>query len=98
MALKERVTVEADPGPDTKVIYDLIEELQLPPFYVTQTEIKVKFAPMPGTKSRTRSFKISYPNCCALRHDGRDLIIRKMLAGSGIEPMEHESIENENTA
>jgi hypothetical protein len=97
---KERVTVEADPGPDTKVIYDLIEELQLPPFHITQTEIKVKFAPTPGTKSRTRSFKISYPNCCALRHDGRDLIIRKMLVDSGIEPMEPETNagENENAA
>ena len=30
MGNKERVTVEADPGSDTKVIYDLFEELQLP--------------------------------------------------------------------
>ena len=38
--------------------------------------------------ARVRTFKISYPNWCALRHDARDLIIRKMLADSGIEPME----------
>ena len=34
---------------------------------------------------RSRHFKISYPNWCALRHDGRDGIIRKMLGDSGIE-------------
>jgi hypothetical protein len=56
---KERVTVEADPSPDTKAIYNLIEELNLPLFHVTQAEIKVKFAPTPGTKIRTRSFRIS---------------------------------------
>ncbi len=98
MGNKERITVEADPSPDTKVIYDLIDELQLPPFHVTQTEIKVKFAHTPGIRSRTRSFRISHPNWCALRHDGRDLIIRKMLADSGLEPIELETNENENAA
>ena len=95
---KERVTVEADPTDNPKAVYNLLEQLELPLFHVTQAEIKVKFAPTPGVKSRIRSFRISYPNWCALRHDGRDLIIRQMLTDSGIEPMEHESIEDENAA
>jgi hypothetical protein len=95
---KKRVTLEADPSDNPKAVYDLLEQLELPLFYVTQAEIKVKFTPTPGTKHRTRRFKISHPNWCALRHDGRDLIIRKMLTDSGIEPMEPEPIEDENDA
>ncbi|MFQ5637715.1 MAG: hypothetical protein ACE5IR_06930 [bacterium] len=95
---KKRVTVEADPTDNPKAVYDLLEQLELPSFYVTQAELKVKFAPTPSTKRRTRRFKISYPNWCALRHDGRDLMIRKMLTDPGIEPMEPESNEDENDA
>jgi hypothetical protein len=88
---KRRVTVEAESKQDPKAIYDLMDKLTLPPYHVTQTEIKVTFAPMPGTRARVRNFKISSPNWCALRHDGRDLLIRTMLADSGIEPMELET-------
>jgi hypothetical protein len=88
---KRRVTVEADTTEDPKAVYNLMDTLNLPPFHVTQVEIKVRFAPTPGTRARTRAFKISAPDSCALRHDGRDLLIRKMLADSGIEPMEPEA-------
>jgi hypothetical protein len=93
---KRRVTVEADPAGDPKAVYGLLEKINPPPFHVTQAEIKVTFARSPGTRGRTRSFKISYPNWCALRHDGRDLIIRKMLTDSGIEPMERETDEEDS--
>lgn len=95
---KRRVTVEADTAYNPKAIYDLLEEIKPPPFHVTQAEITVTFSPTPGTRSRTRSFKISFPNWCALRHDGRDIIIRKMLADSGIEPMEPETNEDDSAA
>lgn len=98
MGDKRRVTVESDPNPDPKAIYDLIDELRLPPFYVSQAVIKVTFTPTPETRSRTRSFTISYPNWCALRHDGRDLIIRKMLTDSGLEPINPETTEDGNTS
>lgn len=88
---KRRVTVEADPTGDPKAVYDVMAKINPPPFHVTQAEIKVTFGPTPGTRGRTRSFKISYPNWCALRHDGRDLIIRKMLSDSGIEAMQPKS-------
>lgn len=93
---KRRVTVEADPAGDPKAIYKLLEQINPPPFHVTQAEIKVTFALTTGTRGRTRTFKISYPNWCALRHDGRDLIIRKMLSDSGIEPMERKTDEAAN--
>ena len=95
---KRRVTVEADPMGDPKAIYDLLDQLKLPPYHVTQAEIKVTFAPTPGIRGRTRTFRVSYPNWCALRHDGRDLVIRKMLADSGIEPIEPETTEDESAA
>ncbi|HUX90821.1 MAG TPA: hypothetical protein VMV48_09050 [Gallionellaceae bacterium] len=83
---KRRITVEAETKQDPKAVYDLMDKLSLPPFHVTQAEIKVAFSPTPGTRARLRNFKISSPNWCALRHDKRDLIIRKMLTDSGIEP------------
>jgi hypothetical protein len=56
---------------------------------VTQVGIKVTFAQNPTSrKASTRSFDINWPNSCSLKYDGRDLIIRKMLADSGIEPRE----------
>jgi hypothetical protein len=56
---------------------------------VTQVGIKVTFAHNPTSrKPGTRAFDIGWPNSCSLRHDGRDGIIRKMLAESGIEPRE----------
>ena len=94
---KRRVTVEAGPTGDPKAVYDLLDKISLPPFHVTQAEIKVTFASTPGVRGRTRSFKISYPNWCALRHDRRDLIIRKMLIYSGIEPMEPKADEEPAT-
>lgn len=95
---KRRVTVEADPLGEPKAIYNLLDELRLPAYHVSQAEIKVTFAPTSNTRGRTRTFRISFPNWCALRHDGRDLVIRKMLADSGIEPMEPETTEDENAA
>ena len=85
-----RVTLEVSPTHDSKAIYDLMELINPPSFHVTQAEIKVTFAPTPGARSRTRRFKISNPNWCALRHEGRDGIIREMLITSGIEPREPE--------
>lgn len=93
---KQRVTVEADTSQNPKAVYDLIDELKLPNFHVTQAEIKVTFAPQVSVQGRTRSFKISYPNWCALRYEGRDLIIRKMLADSGIEPLAPEVINDDS--
>ncbi len=58
-----------------------------PPFHVTQADLEVRFARTREARAAIRNFKISYPNWCALDHHGRDLVIRNMLARSGIEPM-----------
>lgn len=93
---KRRVIVEADPKQDPKAVYDLMDKLTLPPFHVTAAEIRVTFGATPGKRGGLRNFKISYPNWCALRHDGRDLIIRKMLRDSGIEPVERQPDQEES--
>lgn len=91
---KRRITVEADPTRNPKAIYDLMDSLNLPPFHVTQAEIRVNFAPTPNGNGRPRTFKITYPNWCGLRHEGQDLVIRQMLARSGIEPMPAALVED----
>ena len=94
-----KVTVEADPKHNPKAVYDLIDKLNPPPFHVTQAEIKVTFyAPLPGTRSRTRTFRISYPSWCNLRHVGRDEIIRDMLTASDIELVEAAPSEEDSAA
>ena len=96
---KRRVTIEADTKSNFKAVYDVMEHLRLPPFHVSQVEVTATFAaPIPGTRTKTRTFMISYPDLCNLRHEGRDGILRKMLAASGIDMTEHETEEEPVTA
>lgn len=91
---KRRVTIEADTKNNPKAVYDVMERLRLPPFYVSQAEITATFTtPIPGTRTKARKFTISYPDLCNLRHEGRDGVLRKILAASGIELMEPETTE-----
>lgn len=84
---KQKITLETDTSKNPKAIYELLESLNLPKFHVTQAEIKVSFAPVGNNRGVSRVFKISYPNWCALKHEGNDLRIRQILANSGIEPI-----------
>lgn len=83
---KQRITLEADANKYADAVYTLLNELNLPPYHVTQLGIKVTFEAVGGARAKTRTFRITYPNSCALNHDGNDLKIRKMLASSGLEP------------
>jgi len=83
---KQRITIEADAHKDPNAVYTLLDELALPSYDVTQLSIKVIFEAVGNARAKTRSFKITYPNSCALNHDGNDDKIRQMLASSGIEP------------
>jgi hypothetical protein len=88
---KERILLEADPASNRDAVYDLLDKvaqgIPLTQMAVSQVGIKVTFAHNPALrKVNTRSFDVSWPNSCSLKHDGRDGIIRKMLADSGIEP------------
>jgi len=83
---KERITLEADTTKDPKAVYHLRDSLNLPPHFITQLAVKVTFESETGKRGKTRTFNITYPNSCALNHDGTDLKIRKMLSASGLEP------------
>lgn len=90
---KERILLEADPSYNKHAVFDLLDKvakgIPLTQVAVTQVGIKVTFAHNPTSrKPSTRAFEIGWPNSCSLKHDGRDGIIRKMLADSGIEPRE----------
>lgn len=89
----ERIILEADPSYNKQAVFDLLDKvtkgIPLSQMAITQVGIKVTFAHNPSSrKASTRSFDINWPNSCSLKHDGRDLIIRKLLADSGIEPRE----------
>lgn len=83
---KRHVTIEAEPKNNPKAVYDLMERLKLPPFHVTSAEIVAVFSEsLPSTRKKKLKFRITYPDRCSLRHEGRDDILRQMLAASGIE-------------
>jgi len=92
----EKIILEADPADNRHAVYDLLDrvksyDIQLDNYYITQVGLKVLFYPEPGaSRGKIRSFNVSFPNSCNLKQDGRDLIIRKMLAASGVEPQEPE--------
>jgi len=96
----ERISLEANPNYNPEAVFDLLDKLQNPSlrlsrYNITQVGFKVFFSPLAGSlKGKTRSFDITYPNSCNLKHDGRDLIIRKMLVASGLEP-KTEAAEND---
>lgn len=91
---KERIILEAEPTNNPGAVYDLLDKLRNPSlrlsdYNITQVGLKVFFSPEVGSlKGKARCFDITYPNSCNLKQDGRDMIIRKMLAASGIEPKE----------
>ena len=83
---KKRITIEADAYNDANAVYTLLDQLKLPPYYVSQISLKVTFEAIGNARAKTRNVNITYPNSCALNHDGLDLKIRQMLANSGLEP------------
>ena len=93
---KERITLEADPTYNPNAVYELLDKLhvqnpsiRLSSYNITQVGLKVFFSQAVGSlKGKTRSFDVTFPNSCNLKQDGRDLIIRKMLVASGLEPRE----------
>jgi hypothetical protein len=84
--IKKRITIEANPYNDPDAVDTLLKKLNLPPHYVSQVSLKVKFEAIGNRRPVTRNVNITHPNSCALNHDGNDLKIRQMLAGSGLEP------------
>jgi len=80
------ITLRADTKKNDKAVYDLLDELTLPAYSITQIGLKVIFYPVDGQASKRRTFNITPPSSCALNYDGNDAVIREMLALSDIEP------------
>jgi hypothetical protein len=90
----ERVTFEVNPDKNPNAVYDSLDRLRLPlsQMTITQAGIVVDYIADAETgKTRTRSFDITWPNSCSLRHEGIDATIRQMLIDSGIEPRTRKS-------
>lgn len=83
---RRRIVLEADTKRNSMAVYDLLKELDPPPYYITQVSIKAVFESAPGKRPGSKTFNVTYPNSCNLNHEGRDDFIRKMLSDSGIEP------------
>lgn len=91
ISTNQRITLEADPTHNPLVVYEMLDKVKksysADSMVVTQVGMVVTFAPSESrSKPKTRSFDISWPNSCSLRHDGNDKIIRQMLVDSGLEP------------
>ena len=88
---RKRLTLEADTKENKYALYDLLDcvakGISLSQVKVTQVGLKVILRhPQSADKTRTRSFSITSPNSCTLKHDDASMVIRKMLVDSGIEP------------
>ena len=87
----ERITLEVNPKHNQNAIYELrdrvCKNISLSQMTITQVGIVVTYISTPKTgEKNTRTFDISWPNSCSLKHDGNDAAIREMLIASGIEP------------
>ena len=81
-----RITLDANNTDNPQAVFDLLGELNVPDYIVDQIGVLVVFESVGNKAGQKQRFNVSYPNSCALSHDGNDLKIRKMLASSGLEP------------
>ena len=96
---KRRLILEADTSDGNQAIYDLLDGvfsrgrngatggLSLALANVTRVGIQVLFASGGRRGKPTKTFYLTYPNGCTLRHEGRDGALRQMLIDSKIEPV-----------
>ena len=90
---KEKIVLETAARYDKEAIFDLYDkatkEFPHRQILMIQVGIKVTFASSASYRGgNTRTFDVTWPNSCNLKYDGRDLLLRKMLVDSGIEPKE----------
>ena len=89
---KTQFTLKGDYNADPKSVYEALLKLSrgasLDQLKITQVELGVHFRRDGKKRPRTVPAVLTHPNRCSLRYDGLDLVVRKMLADSGIEPRE----------
>jgi hypothetical protein len=91
LGLKRHITLQAQPHGETEPVYDLLEKeltsLKPHEFDVTQVEIKVVFSKTAHRRRRTIPTVLTAPNRCSIGYDDQELIVRRKLSDSGIEPI-----------
>ena len=89
---KTEFTLKGDYNADPKSVYEALLKLSrgasLDQLQITRVELGVHFRRDGTMRPRTIPVALTHPNRCSLRYDGLDLVVRKMLADSGIEPRE----------
>jgi hypothetical protein len=89
---KTEFTLKGDYNADPKSVYEALSKLSrgasLDQLQITRVELGVHFRRDGTMRPRTIPVALTRPNRCSLRYDGLDLVVRKMLADSGIEPRE----------
>ena len=95
-----RLTLEADPREGRGAVYDLLDaafghggngaagRLSLAMANITRVGIEVLFSRDGRRGKPTKTFYLTYPNGCTLKHEGRDAALRRMLIDSRIEAVE----------
>jgi len=85
----ERITLETDQTDQPDATYQLQEKIEqvypLNLYSVTQVKINAKLKMEPGKEPKSVTFQLTHPNSCTLKYEPHDLILREMLADSGIE-------------
>jgi len=82
---RRRITLEADISKNENAVFDLLKEITVPIYHISQVGVRVYFEPRFGKKATHKDFNVTWPSSCALNHDGLDEEIRTMLAASGLE-------------
>lgn len=86
----KRVTLDAK-SHSRDTIYDLLDEVfpgePIPKalLQVTSARIRLAFLPKTGTRPRSRTFTVSYPDSTSLKHDPLDEKARKLLRRWGLD-------------
>jgi hypothetical protein len=64
----------------------IAQGIPLDAVHITQVELGVRFTSTATRQVRSVLARLTHPNRCSLRYDGLDLVVRRMLTDSGIEP------------
>lgn len=90
----DRITLTADTARDPGALHALVKRswagLQLDDFVIDQVGLSARAQDPVTGDLKTRFFTITRPNLCALKYEGRDLMIRQVLVANDIEPREPE--------
>jgi len=80
-----KITLQADTKKNSNAVHDLLCELELPSYEINQVILKVIYPKVQGRTTDNKEVRITLPSTCNLNHDGKDDVIRKILAASNIE-------------